>query len=141
MLGDSEARVRVGLFCFAAALLLPIVAVGLPWLVFPDADDLLTNHDVAVMKTEAKHWSKVPPLRLQIRHASPPEEVLGVPAGVLTWRTIFGVPYGRTELGRAVEGSAATDWHWSNFRSAWLAFIGAELSLIAAGTWLAWRDP
>lgn len=138
MIRDPEWRTRLGLGALAAFVALGVAAFAVPAVFFGDARGGLSDHDVAVMKTEARHWSSVPPFALQITEAAPPAEAPGMPDGRVVWRTIFGLPYGETTF---AAGQSTQEWRERPAAWAWGGFAAVEVVLLGGGLILLLRDP
>lgn len=130
-------RAALGLFALVLAVSLGLAAIAVPWLAFSDEGDL-SHHSTRVTKTNARHWSTVPPLRLQITSVDRyPETQDALPDAAVAWRTIFGVRYGET---RFLDGQSEQEWDHALALQAWLAFGVVESLLLAFAGWALWTD-
>lgn len=121
------------------ALVVATAAVALPHFAFPHDRAGLDDATVRYTVGQARLMSSVPPLRLQVTEVrKPPTRPQGVADATLTWRTIFGVPYGMT----TIDGDATTsDWHIRTGVLAWAGFIVVEVLLLGAAARIAWTSP
>ena len=132
-------RAWAGLSGLVAALAIGVAALAMPRVMFPDARHQLDAATVRYTRGEALHWSKIPPLRLQITSIRPPSPLPQAPANAtLKWRTIFGVAYGTTVIER--DGSGQQWDHAAAYR-AWAAFVVVELLLVGFAVWCLWTSP
>lgn len=130
-------RAQLGIGALVVFVVVAVAAFAVPRLFFHDARGALSDHDVVVMKTEARHWSKIPPVALQIASAAPPAQELGVPDGRVVWRTIFGIGYGETVF---ADEQSTQAWHNRRAASAWAGFAAVEVLLLGIGVVLLFRD-
>ena len=121
---------KLSILTMIVALLLLLAALGGPLLLRKDQDAGITPLQAELMKSEARHASKIPPLMLQITDVVPsPEEAdsQALPNGTVVWRTVFGVKYGETEISN---GQSHTDFQNAKLLIAWSLFLISELALI-----------
>jgi hypothetical protein len=130
--------VPVAPFAFGAAALIAVLAFAIPFLAFDDDDSGLSSRQRAGLLTEARHWSDIPPLHLQITRVDRvPDTEDGLATGVVTWRTVFGVAYGETHF---AEGQASSEWDVERGITAWALLAGVEALLVVVGVRAAMRD-
>jgi len=129
----DDIRARIGAALLALAFVVGVASLAVPRLLFDDAR--LAAHDLTVMKSEARLWSSIPPVRLQVTEAAAVTRAGAVPDGAVTWRTLLGVPYGETTFR---DQQSATRWEAANLLLALAGVAITELSLIASGAWLLW---
>lgn len=136
--GRSGQHVPVAPFAFGAAAVIAVLAFAIPFLAFADDDSGLSSRQRAGLLTEARHWSDIPPLRLQITSIDRvPDAGDGLATGVVTWRTIFGIAYGET---RFAEGQASGEWNVGRAITAWAVFAGVEALFVVIGARAAMND-
>lgn len=125
---------------FVAAIVVALIAFGVPLFAFADGDEGLVHAQAAMMKTEARHWSDIPPLRIHIVEADVDPDVSypSLPDGRLEWRTLFGVSYATTLISG---GQSATDFRYGKLLATVSAFFAAEASLLGFGLWRGWTSP
>ena len=132
-------RARFAPVAFVAAVLMAIAAFALPLFAFGDQAKGLTERQRAGLTTEARHWSKIPPLRLQIAEVRTlPEQPAALADSTLVWRTLFGIPYGET---RFEDGGSSTEWDHRRAVWVWFLFAAVEAGLLGAATWGIYTDP
>ncbi|GAB4331706.1 MAG: hypothetical protein Kow0010_17290 [Dehalococcoidia bacterium] len=117
----------------AGAIALATLAFWLPSR-FPDANDA-PGLATRMAETEARHMSDIPPLSLQVRNIA--VDANGdLRHAHVTWRTVFGIPFGATEMtGRSV----SSDLSVAVFALTWGGFILSELLLVSGAATFAFR--
>jgi hypothetical protein len=124
----------------ALAIVVALLACGPRWSA-PQQPEELPDIAGAMIRTEARHSSSIPPLRLDIEEA----EAEGVDSGPnprivsarVRWRTLFNIPYGVTIIN---DRSSHTEWHHRRMFGSWAGFIAGELLLLGAASWLVLRE-
>lgn len=132
-------KVWGGLAGIVTALAIAVAAFAIPWLMFPDTDHDVDAMTVRYTKGEARHWSSIPPVRLQItaiERASAPHAPAG--SATLKWRTIFGVHWGTTVI---EDGQSRQEWNEAAGVRAWTAFLSVEIALLVWAVWCFWTSP
>jgi hypothetical protein len=130
-------RAALGLSALVLVVSVGLAAVAVPWLAFADEGEL-SDHSTRVTKTNARLWSTIPPLRLQITQVDRyPETGDALPDAAVAWRTIFGVRYGET---RFLDGQSEQTWDHAPALQAWLAFGVVESLLLAFAGWALWTE-
>lgn len=110
------------------ASMLAVMAFAVPLLTFGDVADA-TEREAGIARTEARHASSIPPLKLQLVSLS---EDPG--QAVFAWRTIFGVRFGTT---RVTGTATSSTWNYSPAIGTWAAFGVAEAGLLGIAIRLA----
>ncbi|MBA4178985.1 MAG: hypothetical protein C0506_00185 [Anaerolinea sp.] len=128
-----------GLAGLVAALAVAVAAFAIPWLMFPDAEHDVDAATVRYTKGQARLWSSIPPLRLQITAIEPATAPYSPAAtATLKWRTIFGVRWGTTVI---ESGQSRQEWNEAAGMRVWAAFIAAEIGLLVWAGWCFWTSP
>lgn len=133
-----DARGSVGVGLILTAILVAALALITPQLMFKDDAAATREGSLRRMKGEASHWSSVPALHLQVSEVVAATSATELPDGVVTWRTLFGVPYGETLIR---ENQSATRWNWERLLLTMLGVAVLEASLVATGVRLIWTSP
>src|SRR4030042_2891219 len=116
------------------AFILVTCAFYVPKLIYRDRDGGLTPLQATKLKNEAAGWAKIPAVVLQITEATPEgADYYDYPNGVVVWRSVFGIEYGRTETYR---GQSHTDFQDRRFNIAWALFIGSPFALVGVASLL-----
>ena len=142
-------RLRLGILLIIGAFVFALGACGVPMAVYRDRDVGLTSRQVAMLKTDAwqdsrsSNWGELGlifPVVRQVVEGEPGLYSDSYASGVVVWRTVFGIEYGRTQ----VRGDwADTDFHARPLMRAWLMFLVPELGMIGLASvllFLEWRD-
>lgn len=131
----EDIRARIGAGLLVLAFVVDVTSLAVPHVLF---DDLRHGaHDLTVMKSQARLWSSIPPVRPQVTEAAAVTRAGATPDGVVTWRTLFGVPYGETTFR---DQQSETHWDTANLPLVLAGTAIAELSLLAGGAWLLWNS-
>jgi hypothetical protein len=129
-----RSEVEIAAVLAAAALTLAVVAFAVPLTLFPDDRGDVSSEHVLRLKTQASMWTDIPAVRLQAieaRSIGPsPDHV----AGTVVFRTLFGVPWGRVEVG----SEPGPTWHTWRYIATGLGFVGAEAVLLGLLGWRLW---
>lgn len=129
----DDIRARIGAGLLALAFVVGVASLAVPHFLFDDVR--LAAHNLTVMKSEARLWSSIPPVRLQVTEAAAVTRANAMPDGAVAWRTLFGVPYGETTFR---DQQSETHWEVANLLLALAGTAVAELLLLAGGAWLLW---
>ncbi len=142
-------RLRLSILLLVGAFVFALGACGVPMAVYRDRDVGLTARQVAMLKSDAwqdsrsSNWGE--PGRIfavvrQVVEGDPGPYSDSYASGVVVWRTVFGIEYGRTQIRGPGTG---TDFHASPLVRAWLMFLVPEVGMIGLASvlfLLHWRD-
>ncbi len=112
----------------AAGLALAVVAFAVPSLAASADPGGLSPERAAMIRTGARHTSRLPPLAMEVVDVSTAGglRLERLPRATVRWETIFGVPFATTEVspdGSRTQVSAA----WAI--ATWVAFISGEVGV------------
>ncbi len=122
---------RLAGLAMVLAAVIAAVAFAVPRFAYHDAAS--ATSDARMLRTDARHASSIPPLRLQLTAFDPDG-----PSATYRWRTIFGVPYGTTTMSGE---STSSEWNIAAGMAAWLGFIAAEAALLGGAAVALRRAP
>ena len=111
----------------ATAVLLALLAFGLPFLAFADASTPLTHEQATRLKARARHQFDFPPLKLQVVSGDAASADPDAGRGETAVRSLFGIRTGRVTDSR----TGTIDTSRSKWEAAlWICFLGIEVGLV-----------
>ena len=131
---------RAGAFAtFGLGIALAVAAFWIPNAAFADVESTMSDKQSRMLKSEAQAWSKIPALKYQVTNVGAiPSSPEGLADAEITWRTIFGVPFGETVVRG---GQSQTDLNLISVALAWGLFVAAELILWIVGLFVLFNAP